>query len=240
MTDRVALVVIDVPQAFFTPGRPAYYPASTEVLGPLRELLARARADRRLVVPASNGTGPASPTSNTASFPCTARSATISPLTCAASSRTARTARSRCPAAIRRPMSDPRGVGGGTVDAAPRSVSLASPDSPPPQQDLSATGEASSFPPRIEYSWSRDTPHAVQAIAATAALPLAFAVTSVKVLKNFEELLGELTHHLRALRPASEAASRTADQIQLRRHHRIRMGTDQRGARGDHPGGRNR
>jgi hypothetical protein len=91
---------------------------------------------------------------------------------------------------------------------------LASPGSPRPRQDLTATGEASSFPPRIEYGWSRDTPYAVQVIAATAGLPLDFAVTSVKVLKNFEELLGELPLHLRALRPASEAASRTADQIQ--------------------------
>jgi maleamate amidohydrolase len=50
MSDRVALVLVDVLEAFFTPGRPAYYPASAEVLGPLRELLARARENRRLVV----------------------------------------------------------------------------------------------------------------------------------------------------------------------------------------------
>ncbi|MEJ3653640.1 isochorismatase family cysteine hydrolase [Actinomycetes bacterium KLBMP 9759] len=50
MPDDVALVVVDVIDAFFVPGRPAYYPASADVLGPLRELLATARAAGRLVV----------------------------------------------------------------------------------------------------------------------------------------------------------------------------------------------
>jgi nicotinamidase-related amidase len=48
--DQVALVLIDVLDAFFEPGRPAYYPASAEVLEPLREVLARARDNNRLVV----------------------------------------------------------------------------------------------------------------------------------------------------------------------------------------------
>ncbi|WP_232666304.1 cysteine hydrolase family protein [Pseudonocardia sp. TRM90224] len=50
MPDDVALVVVDVIDAFFEPGRPAYYPASADVLEPLRELLAAARAADRLVV----------------------------------------------------------------------------------------------------------------------------------------------------------------------------------------------
>jgi maleamate amidohydrolase len=48
--DDVALVLIDVLEAFFEPGRPAYYPDSAAVLGPLRELLTTARAHDRLVV----------------------------------------------------------------------------------------------------------------------------------------------------------------------------------------------
>jgi maleamate amidohydrolase len=46
----VALVMIDVLEAFFEPGRPAYYPDSAAVLEPLRNLLTRARANNRLVV----------------------------------------------------------------------------------------------------------------------------------------------------------------------------------------------
>jgi maleamate amidohydrolase len=48
--DDLALVMIDVLEAFFEPGRPAYYPDSAAVLEPLRDLLARARANNRLVV----------------------------------------------------------------------------------------------------------------------------------------------------------------------------------------------
>ena len=46
----VALVLIDVLEAFFTPGRPAYYPDSAKVIDPLRELLAKAREQERLIV----------------------------------------------------------------------------------------------------------------------------------------------------------------------------------------------
>lgn len=46
----VALVLVDVLEAFFAPGRPAYYPDSVKALDPLRELLARARERERLVV----------------------------------------------------------------------------------------------------------------------------------------------------------------------------------------------
>jgi hypothetical protein len=55
---HAALVLIDVGEAFSTPDRPASYPASTEVLGPLRELLDRAREDRRSVVHAVRGRRP--------------------------------------------------------------------------------------------------------------------------------------------------------------------------------------
>lgn len=51
MADRtVALLLVDVLEAFFTPGRPAYYPDSVKVLGPLRELLETARQRDRMVV----------------------------------------------------------------------------------------------------------------------------------------------------------------------------------------------
>ncbi|WP_028927633.1 cysteine hydrolase family protein [Pseudonocardia acaciae] len=50
MGDGVALVMVDVLEAFFEPGRPAYYPDSARVLGPLRELLGKARGSGRLVV----------------------------------------------------------------------------------------------------------------------------------------------------------------------------------------------
>ncbi|ALG07615.1 cysteine hydrolase family protein [Kibdelosporangium phytohabitans] len=46
----VALVMIDVLDAFFAPGKPAYYPDSVKVLDPCRELLAKARERRRLIV----------------------------------------------------------------------------------------------------------------------------------------------------------------------------------------------
>jgi maleamate amidohydrolase len=45
-----ALILIDVIDAFFEPGLPAYYPDSAQVLPPLRQLLDRARAQGRLVI----------------------------------------------------------------------------------------------------------------------------------------------------------------------------------------------
>ena len=46
----VALILIDVIDAFFSPGKPAYYPDSIKALDPLRELLDTARTNDRLVV----------------------------------------------------------------------------------------------------------------------------------------------------------------------------------------------
>jgi maleamate amidohydrolase len=48
--NRVALGQIDVIEAFFTPGRPAYYPDSAKAVDPLRELLTKAREQERLIV----------------------------------------------------------------------------------------------------------------------------------------------------------------------------------------------
>ncbi|CAM4112972.1 cysteine hydrolase family protein [Kibdelosporangium persicum] len=48
--NRVALVVIDVLDAFFAPGKPAYYPDSVKILDPLRQLLAAARERGNLIV----------------------------------------------------------------------------------------------------------------------------------------------------------------------------------------------
>jgi maleamate amidohydrolase len=45
-----ALLLVDVLEAFFTPGRPIYYPESANVLGPLEALLTRARERETLVV----------------------------------------------------------------------------------------------------------------------------------------------------------------------------------------------
>lgn len=45
-----ALILIDVIDAFFDPGAPAYYPDSAQVLPPLRRLLDGAREGGRLVV----------------------------------------------------------------------------------------------------------------------------------------------------------------------------------------------
>jgi nicotinamidase-related amidase len=47
---KTALILVDIIDAFFAPGKPAYYPASAEVLGPLRQLLDRARTNERLIV----------------------------------------------------------------------------------------------------------------------------------------------------------------------------------------------
>ncbi len=69
-------------------------------------------------------------------------------------------------------------------------------------------------------------PVPVQLVVATAVLPLEVALTSVRILKNTEALLGELVFHLNALRPAVAGVSqayaegqfdqvfRTIDQIQ--------------------------
>jgi maleamate amidohydrolase len=46
----VALLLVDVLEAFFTPGRPAYYPDSVNALDPIKALLTKARAQERLVV----------------------------------------------------------------------------------------------------------------------------------------------------------------------------------------------
>lgn len=49
-TDHIALVLVDVIEAFFRPGASTYYPASAEVVEPLRRLLDTARGHGRLVV----------------------------------------------------------------------------------------------------------------------------------------------------------------------------------------------
>jgi maleamate amidohydrolase len=48
--DSTALILVDVTNSFFLEGMPNYYPTSAEVLQPLRQLLAGARAARRIVV----------------------------------------------------------------------------------------------------------------------------------------------------------------------------------------------
>ncbi|RBP11385.1 nicotinamidase-related amidase [Roseiarcus fermentans] len=45
-----ALVLVDVTNSFFLEGMPNFYPAAAETLGPLRALLAKARAAGRIVV----------------------------------------------------------------------------------------------------------------------------------------------------------------------------------------------
>ncbi|HET8522800.1 MAG TPA: hypothetical protein VFL82_06180, partial [Thermomicrobiales bacterium] len=47
---RLALLLIDVNKGFFDPRGSLYYPAVTEVVAPLREVLQTARAHQRLVV----------------------------------------------------------------------------------------------------------------------------------------------------------------------------------------------
>lgn len=96
--------------------------------------------------------------------------------------------------------------------------------SPPRQRRADAA--PAPFPPRIDYRELRDVPEPLRSILATAVLPLDFAVTTLKIVKDVEELLAELTNHLRALRPAVaglaeayasgqfDAAFRTLDQIQ--------------------------
>jgi nicotinamidase-related amidase len=58
---RLALLLIDVDNAFFDPRGSLYYPAVNEVLGPLRELLNTAREHERLVVHAREWHNPNQP-----------------------------------------------------------------------------------------------------------------------------------------------------------------------------------
>jgi hypothetical protein len=62
------------------------------------------------------------------------------------------------------------------------------------------------FPPTVEYAALRDLPAPVRVTLAYAVLPLDVVVTSVRILKNVEMLLGEVAVQLRALRPAVAAA----------------------------------
>jgi maleamate amidohydrolase len=48
--NEVALLLVDVLDAFFAPGRPAYYPESVTALDPIKALLTKARDQDRLVV----------------------------------------------------------------------------------------------------------------------------------------------------------------------------------------------
>jgi nicotinamidase-related amidase len=51
MTSRpTALILVDVINSFFLEGQPNFYPAAREVLGPLHELLTRARTGGQIVV----------------------------------------------------------------------------------------------------------------------------------------------------------------------------------------------
>jgi maleamate amidohydrolase len=45
-----ALILVDVTNSFFLKGMPNYYPAADEVLEPLRQLLAQARAAQKIIV----------------------------------------------------------------------------------------------------------------------------------------------------------------------------------------------
>jgi nicotinamidase-related amidase len=47
---ETALLLVDVTHSFFQQGMPNHYPAAAEVLAPLRQLLDKARAGRRIVV----------------------------------------------------------------------------------------------------------------------------------------------------------------------------------------------
>jgi maleamate amidohydrolase len=47
---RTALILVDVTNSFFLEGMPNYYPASAEVIAPMRRLLAQARAAGKIVV----------------------------------------------------------------------------------------------------------------------------------------------------------------------------------------------
>lgn len=62
------------------------------------------------------------------------------------------------------------------------------------------------FPPTVPYAGLEGLPPPVRFVVSSAALPLDFAVTSVRILKNVELLLGEIAVQLRILRPAVAAA----------------------------------
>lgn len=61
------------------------------------------------------------------------------------------------------------------------------------------------FPPMIDYPALDGLPLPVRFAVATAALPFEIGVTSVRLLKDVEALLAEITVHLRSLRPAVAA-----------------------------------
>ncbi|HEX4247029.1 MAG TPA: hypothetical protein VH008_04120 [Pseudonocardia sp.] len=86
------------------------------------------------------------------------------------------------------------------------------------------------FSPLIDYGTLRGLPVPVQVVVSTALLPFEIAVTSVKILRNTEALLGELVYHLRALRPAVTAASQAyADghfEPMLKTFDQIQQGTN--------------
>jgi maleamate amidohydrolase len=48
--ESTALVLVDVTNSFFLEGMPNFYPRASEVVGPLRQLLAQARKSNRIVV----------------------------------------------------------------------------------------------------------------------------------------------------------------------------------------------
>jgi maleamate amidohydrolase len=48
--ESTALILVDVTNSFFLKGMPNYYPAAAEVVAPLRQLLAQARATQRIIV----------------------------------------------------------------------------------------------------------------------------------------------------------------------------------------------
>jgi maleamate amidohydrolase len=48
--EATALILVDVTNSFFLKGMPNYYPAADEVVAPLRQLLAQARAAQKIIV----------------------------------------------------------------------------------------------------------------------------------------------------------------------------------------------
>lgn len=70
------------------------------------------------------------------------------------------------------------------------------------------TATASDWPPPLlDPAVLAELPVPLQMMLATALLPYEVAITSVKIMKNTEALLGELVFHLNALRPAVGAVS---------------------------------
>jgi hypothetical protein len=62
------------------------------------------------------------------------------------------------------------------------------------------------FPPAVEYAALEGLPGPVRFTVATAVLPLEVVVSSVRLLRNVEQLVGEVAVQLRLLRPAVAAA----------------------------------